>query len=851
MPAPLLPPPAEWRGLRRAAMAALLPAPLLGVVAAAQPAPGWLAALHPLFEIASVLICLLVFFTGRHLLAGRRAPAARLAAHGFLVVGLLEAVHLATYIAQAGAALPASPHTSLGVLLLARSCAAAAILCYVLPWTTHRRLGDSELLLLSLGVAVLLLALAGAGSPPPSAALDGSAALVGPVTLLLLLLYGTTLALLQSQVSTPLPEGTRRLLLPTVLALATGDACFLFDTGHGNEGLESLGQVYRLLGMALIYRLTFADAIVQPMARLDAARQEKQRLSHEFERVLDAAPDAIVVADRDSRITYVNASAATLFGYRRSELLGQPVEIMLPIAMRQRHQRRVRDFGAQPHTRPMDTIANLTARHHDGHEIPVDVKLVAEQTDQGMRFTAFIRDVSARQAFERELERRATIDSLTGLPNRWLFGDRLEHALNTARRTGHGVAVLALDLDNFKAINDSHGHGIGDQLLHQVGQRLQQAMRSADSVARLGGDEFAILLEHLDGPETASTVAQRVLDSLAPAIELPGLRLFVGASAGIALYPADAADGETLRRYADLALYEAKRNGRGCFAYFTPELNRCMQEDLRLHTRLKLALDSDGLQVYYQPQVDVRSGEISGVEALLRWTDAELGPVSPQRFVPVAEAGGLIQPLGELVLRRTCAQLAAWNRQGLVVKGSVNLSPQQFRREDLVAHVEAVLHEHGVPPGQLVLEITESTMMHDPAFAERQMRAIAGLGIALALDDFGTGHSSLAYLKQFPVSRLKIDRSFITDMTRDANDRAIVEAVISLARAFGCAVTAEGVEQREQLELLRQMRCQEYQGWYFSKALPAGEATALLRRQHAAQAVSRQPQAANWVDLPQ
>jgi diguanylate cyclase (GGDEF)-like protein len=401
--------------------------------------------------------------------------------------------------------------------------------------------------------------------------------------------------------------------------------------------------------------------------------------------------------------------------------------------------------------------------------------------------------------------------------------------LARAGRNKLRVAVLLLDLDYFKTVNDSFGHATGDALLVQAGNRMCGVLRENDMLARLGGDEFAVLLTDLASVDEAIRVAAKLLAALQAAYQLQEQDVYSGGSLGLAFYPDDAQDGDTLLRYADMAMYQANQSGRGTYACYSQNMDWRVHEDMLLHTRLKEALAQDGLKLLYQPQVDVVSGVIVGAEALLRWHDPVLGDVSPSRFIPVAEATGLILPLSDWVLETACTQIAAWTAAGTPLRVAVNFSAQQFRLLDLPEKVRAVLERTGAQAQWLDIEITETVAMTQPEQAHKQLEALVALGCSVALDDFGTGYSSLSYLKSLPVSKLKIDKSFMDGIPDDANDATISRAIIALAHSLGLTLVAEGVETDAQLAFLREHACEAYQGWLFAKALEAGELTERLR----------------------
>jgi diguanylate cyclase (GGDEF)-like protein/PAS domain S-box-containing protein len=519
-----------------------------------------------------------------------------------------------------------------------------------------------------------------------------------------------------------------------------------------------------------------------------------------------------------------NPAMEALSGYAATELVGQNVDIFLPEHLRARHAQAMRGYFIDPHPRAMGSI-DVTLMRSNGAMVPVDISLGYWEEEGEHHAIAYIHDLTANKKFEASLRHQAAHDELTGLPNRSLFRLQLNQALAHAGHTGKQVAVLLLDLDFFKSVNDSFGHATGDALLVQVGARIRTILREDDMLARLGGDEFAILLTDLIDLDEAVSLANRLLISFQAAYRLDAEDLHSGASLGLAFYPGDAQDGDSLLRYADIAMYQAKQAGRGAYACYAPEMDRRVHEDMRMHTRLKEALDKGNLQLHYQPQVDVQSGHIVGAEALLRWHDPVLGYVSPARFIPVAEVTGLILTLSDWVMETACAQIAAWMQAGTPLRVAVNVSAQQFRQRDLPEKIRATLARTGAQAQWLDIEITESVAMTQPEQAREQLNALVGLGCSVALDDFGTGYSSLAYLKALPVNKLKIDKSFMDGIPHNANDASISLAIISMAKSLGLTLVAEGVETEAQLNFLRQHGCETYQGWLFAKAMPATELT--------------------------
>jgi diguanylate cyclase (GGDEF)-like protein len=425
---------------------------------------------------------------------------------------------------------------------------------------------------------------------------------------------------------------------------------------------------------------------------------------------------------------------------------------------------------------------------------------------------------------EARLAYLAQFDPLTGLPNRALLADRFSQIIVQAKRRSSPLAVLFIDLDQFKAVNDTLGHAGGDGLLKEVAVRLQSAVRTGDTVARISGDEFAIVVADLVRPEDAALVAQKVIDAFSEPVHIQGSEVFVTASVGIAAFPADGTDAETLIGAADAAMYRAKQSGRNAYQFFTAEINQRSRARVQLGSELRRALEREEFALYYQPKVDLASRQPSGAEALLRWKHPERGMVSPKEFIPVLEETGLIVPVGEWAIRRACEDLKRWRAAGSsIATVSVNLSARQFRQADLHERIKVLVSSTRVDPALIEFEITESQLMQDPDHAIRVMRALCDAGMHIAIDDFGTGYSSLAYLTRFPVSALKIDRSFVRDMSRDKSDATIVRTIIEMAHSLGVTVIGEGVETEEQATLLHLLRCEQAQGNLFARPMPGHE----------------------------
>jgi diguanylate cyclase (GGDEF)-like protein/PAS domain S-box-containing protein len=483
-----------------------------------------------------------------------------------------------------------------------------------------------------------------------------------------------------------------------------------------------------------------------------------------------------------------------------------------------------------------------------GAEVPIPGRkngplgVLGAYSQRARRFTAdelnFLQSIAnniavaiERKSAEERFAYLAQFDALTGLPNRHLFQDRLAQTLGQAKRSGRAMAVLFIDLDRFKLVNDAQGRDAGDRLLKEAALRLSQSVRGGDTVGRLGGDEFGVVLANLGKPGDASLVAQKIIDELARPVELDGHETYITASIGISVYPADAVEPEALLANADAAMYRAKEQGRNHYEYFIREMNERALRWVRMQTETRRALERGEFQVHYQPKVELATGRICGFEALLRWQHPEKGLVPPAEFIPVLEETGLIVPTGEWVMRTACAQIKAWREAGLPSSPiAVNLSARQFQQKDLEASICRVLRESAVAPPLLQFELTESLLMADPEGAARTLLGLKELGVRLSVDDFGTGYSSLAYLKRFAVNELKIDRVFIRDIVADPDDAAITLAIINLAHTLDLEVVAEGVETEAQVNFLRSHGCDQMQGFYFAAPRTAADCTQALRQ---------------------
>ncbi|MBI1182166.1 MAG: EAL domain-containing protein [Alphaproteobacteria bacterium] len=539
--------------------------------------------------------------------------------------------------------------------------------------------------------------------------------------------------------------------------------------------------------------------------------------------VFDTAAEAIMVLDDQFRVTAVNPAYSAITGFAPEEVVGA-LPAFLQAGDPDPETPRVLLTTVQ---RAIDNAGRWTGeqwnRRKSGVRYAEHLSVVSIPGERGQsgRYLVVFSDVTQRVLDEERIRYQASYDQLTGLPNRALFMDLLTQTLSQAERGGEMVGLMFVDLDGFKLVNDSMGHDAGDQMLQEVAARLKRCVRASDTVARLGGDEFTVLMPNLGDFRHAPAVAERITERLQAPFLLNGKEAFVSASIGITTFPHDAGDAASLLKNADAAMYRAKEQGKQTFQFFTPEMNAEIEERLTLIHGLTKALERQEFTLFYQPKVRLADGGLSGVEALLRWRHPELGLIPSAKFIPIIEESGLISPISEWVLETACRQHKAWLEEGFDIRVSVNLSVRQLRQPGLAGTLAALLDRVGIAPSGLELEITETMLMKDTENALQTLAALDEMGIGLALDDFGTGYSSLAYLKRFPLQTIKIDRSFVADVASDPEDYEIVRTIISMGHSLRRRILAEGVETAEQLAVLRELRCDEVQGYLLSRPLPA------------------------------
>ncbi len=592
---------------------------------------------------------------------------------------------------------------------------------------------------------------------------------------------------------------------------------------------ESLHEL--VIGAVVLTSLVVARQVIalRENARLHAERAIR-RSEARFRSMVQRSSDIVTIVEADSTISYQSPSIERLFGYRSDEFIGRRLlDFVHPD-----DARRALAFLVQATTRPEDTtVVEWRLRHRDGswrHVETVSTNLLADPTVRGVVLNS--RDVTERKALEHQLAHQAFHDGLTGLPNRALFHNRVAHALAKGERTGERVAVLFLDLDNFKAINDSFGHAVGDRVLLAAADRLRICVRPGDTVARFGGDEFAILIDDLSADADTSALAARILEALRKPLELEGREVRLEASIGIAVAELGESRPEEMLRNADVAMYAAKGRGKGRCEMYEPRMHTAVVERLEAIADLRQAIERDQFVLLYQPIVSLASGQITALEALVRWHHPQRGMVLPADFIPLAEETGLILPLGRRVLKEACRRVHAWQQHwpDAPLSVSVNLSARQFQQAQLIDEVAAALAESGLAPGSLILEITESMMMEDLEAVIARLRELKALGVWIAVDDFGTGYSSLSYLQRFPLDILKVDRSFVSATSTDNGQSVVLETIVALGKMLGLQTVAEGIELPEQLERLQALACDQGQGYYFARPLGPEAVEALLQR---------------------
>jgi diguanylate cyclase (GGDEF)-like protein/PAS domain S-box-containing protein len=757
--------------------------------------PRWYLTAHTAMEVVAVVVALLVFSTGWHGI-GRDMPIrVALLSPTALVVGLLDIGHLMSVQGMPGVAGMGSAGRGIEFWLLARAVGSAALLVAAFApreRTVSRRVRGWALVT-ALGLVVLgyWLALANPRILPASF-VAGQGLTPFKIGCEIVFIASNALAalfLLRRALSTRLR--TDRYLAATSAVLALAGVSFALY-GSPDDAMSMVGHVYKVIAYLCLHRAIWVAAVQAPYLRLQRSERSLAQSEASFRSLMECAPDAILLVGAEGRITMLNARAESLFGVARETAAGLPLDVLVPAAAGD---------------------AELDCRRQYGTAFPAEVRRAVMPGGQQV---AIVRDLSERRRLERALVEQLTHDALTGLPNRTRILETLDEAIAGARQEGRTLAVLVFDLHEFRKINSGYGYGGGDDVLRECVVRLMRLLAAGDMLARQGGNEFIVVQKQSD-QDAAAALAGRLLESVREPFLIGGQRVFLAASVGVALLPAGCGGAHELLQMAQVAMAAARADGPARYRFHTDAMALAIRERVDLEALLRHAIERNQFALQYQPRVDLASGAVLGVEALVRWRHPVLGLVPPARFIPLAEETGLIDDLDMWVLDEACARAAAWRARGMpALRVSVNLSARQFQLAGLAQRVQAALERSGLPPACLEIEITESTVMRDTGEAASVLRSLKALGVALSIDDFGTGYSSLSYLKRFPIDVLKIDRSFVSDVTADPNDAAIARAIIALAHTLNLEAVAEGVETAEQAAFLRENGCDEIQGYYFS-----------------------------------
>lgn len=600
-----------------------------------------------------------------------------------------------------------------------------------------------------------------------------------------------------------------------------------FDARVEQEAPGDVGKLIKTLNLT-------ADAMQQMFDERVRAEKAVKEMLEEFrlrDRAIESASEAIMISNAlafDHPTIYVNPAFERLTGYTRDEALGRNGRILLGDELAQQQTDALRHLLKEG--REGTVVLKCFRKNGDVFWNELSVSPVRNAQGTVTHSISIFKDVTERKREEESLIRNAQYDRLTGLPNGILFLDRLEHAISSALRHERMVGVLFIDIDHFKSVNDTFGRSVGDNLLVEAAQRLQTCLRDGDTVARLGSDEFVVLLDELEREDDIEPLAERIMVGTGKAFTIEGHEIFISTSVGASVFPRDGEDGQALIRNADVAMYRAKQYGRNIFQAFSEDMQSSITHRMTLDANLRRALERNELVLHYQPQLNLANGRVVGAEALIRWQHPELGMVSPAQFIPLAEESGLIVPIGEWVIDTACSQVKFWRGEGTMVpRVAVNISARQFRQKNLLSVIEQSLQRHGLDASVLEIELTESMVMHDPDRTIQILRDMREMGLHISLDDFGTGYSSLGYLRRFPIDVLKVDQSFVRDVTSNPDDAAIAASIIALAHGLNLTTVAEGVETPGQMEYLMRHKCDVVQGYFFSKPLPAARFLMLLK----------------------
>ncbi len=585
-------------------------------------------------------------------------------------------------------------------------------------------------------------------------------------------------------------------------------------------------------------RTLYYLGVVQDVTERKKMGLELLKMTAKFNALFEAVPDCLVVSNKDGNIIFVNKLTEQVFGYTSDEVVGQKLELLIPSRFLEKHTSHRNQYYEQPSIRPRGQGMEVSAKHKMGHEFPVEVCLSTIEDEDGLLVTAAIRDISERKKNEKQLEELAHFDLVTHLPNRVYFHEILKSAIDNNQRVKKEFSLLYLDLDDFKKINDSFGHNLGDRFLEYASKRIKNSMKSNEFVARLGGDEFVVLIEEgVESLREATHLAQRIIEAFQSPYYLDEHELHSSISIGIVEYPSCGSNASTLMKNADLAMYRAKKIGKNTYQFFSDELQKDYERQMDIEQRLRHAIEENEFSLVYQPQFSLITGKIYGYETLLRWNPQGLGPVSPAEFIPIAENMGLISGIGDWVIENACRQFQTWSNQNSLFKDtslvlSINLSVLQLTQDDFPSTLAKLLQQLQFNPSQLTLEVTETSIMSNLEASIQTLKEIHQLGIGIAIDDFGTGYSSLSYLKKLPFTALKIDQSFVQDVIESSSVSSIVTTIIQLGFGLDLNIIAEGVETEQQLDFLKKAGCHYGQGYFLSYPLPPDELLKFVENQH-------------------
>ena len=782
--------------------------------------------LHTAMEIFAVVVAAMTFSIGWHSFNGRAAPATIALSATFLAVGLLDIGHLLSFPGMPVFVSPSGVEKGIDFWLAARVLAAAGLLAAAtLPWSGPSLPGartKAAAAALAITYTVYWLILFHSKELPATFIAErGLTTLKKAAEYVLITAYLLAAAMFLRHARAA-REPRFAHLASAACIMALSEACFTLYR-QPTDLFNVLGHVYKVVAYLFMYRAIFVDAVQEQFRKLQESRRALSESEHKFRGLMESAPDAVLLIDGERRIVMMNAAAELVFGYARNDLIGMPAAAVMSDDQ---------DCGqiAALFDAPRMAAGSFetTCRRKGGHSFPAEISIGCLDADDARLVIAIVRDVTERKHLEAVVHDQKTHDALTGLPNRLMVDDYMRNAIAHGEAGQRRLCVILIDIDHFKRINDTFGRGAGDAVLRESARRLHKCLDGNGMLARQGADEFIVLVQGDGMTPEVTFLAERLLGCMRAPFHVAGREIFLSASLGIGLFPGDGGTSDALLLAADLALNEAKDRG-DCYCFYTQNMHLAIRERLELEVHLRHALENGEFILHYQPRVHVLTGEIAGVEALIRWNHPTLGMVSPGRFIPIAEESGLIDQIGLWALRTACAQAREWQRGGLPrMTVSVNLSARQFQQADLVDRVYAILQETGLDPACLELEITESTVMKDTESAIRTLSSLKSIGVGAAIDDFGTGYASLSYLKLFPINVLKVDQSFVKDVTDDQHNAAIARAIIGLAHSLDLKAVGEGVETLEQAQFLQACGCDELQGFYFSRPLPADRIAALL-----------------------